>query len=171
MFWVPIRVQVSYSHSVLGSEKLYIRELSSRKLGFTINSGSLALRSLLGPGRVLFGLWSGPVQVIFRTWSGYVQIPLKFLVSFLQRCLKPFAIVCIQVLFGILWNHLRSVYRSSICAIKSSPALLNSILSYFPMLQARHLYSLVDTWWYISIIVAFYLWTLGIYDITSYVLC
>jgi hypothetical protein len=58
--------------------------------------------SCSGPVRVLFGSCSGPVRVFFRSWSGPVQIPLKFLVGFLHRFIKPFAIVCIQVPLGVI---------------------------------------------------------------------
>jgi hypothetical protein len=74
MFWVPIRVQVSYSHSGFDSEKLYIGESSGRKLGFSSHSGSLSLRSRSGPVRVLFGSCSGPVRVLFGCCSGPVRV-------------------------------------------------------------------------------------------------
>jgi hypothetical protein len=74
MFWVPIRVQVSYSHSGFDSEKLYIGESSGRKLGFTSHSESLSLRSRSGPVRVLFGSCSGPVRVLFGSCSGPVRV-------------------------------------------------------------------------------------------------
>ena len=74
MCWVPIRVQVSYSHSGFESEKLYIGESSGRKLGFTSHSGSLSLRSRSGPIRVLFGFCSGSVWVLFGFCLGSVWV-------------------------------------------------------------------------------------------------
>jgi hypothetical protein len=112
MFWVPFRVQVSYSHSGFNSENLYIGESSGWKLGFKSHSGSLSLWSHSGPvwvqcvsclgsGRVLFGSCLGPVWVFFRFWSCPVQIPLKFLVGFLDRFIKPFAIVVFKFRLGL----------------------------------------------------------------------
>jgi len=101
MFWVPIWVQVTYSHPGHCSEKIYIGESSGQKLCITIEAGCSALRSRSDPGVVLFRSWSGPDQVSFGSWSGPVQIPWKFLVSFLQGFMKPFDIVYIHVLFGI----------------------------------------------------------------------
>ena len=84
MFWVPIRVQVSYSYSGLGSEKLYIGEFSGRKLEFTIDSGSLPLRSrsgsCSGPFRVLFGSCSGHVQILVGSCSNPIEV-LSFIPS------------------------------------------------------------------------------------------
>jgi hypothetical protein len=74
MFWVPIWVHVSYSHSGFDSEKLYIGESSGRKLGFTSHSGRLSLRSRLGPVWVLFGSSLGPVWVLFGSCLGPVWV-------------------------------------------------------------------------------------------------
>jgi hypothetical protein len=95
MFWVPIRVQVSYSHSGFDSEKLYIGESSGRKLGFSSHSGSLSLRSRSGAVRVLFGCCSGAVRVLFGCCSGAVRV--------LFGCCSG----AVRVLFGLWAGHIR----------------------------------------------------------------
>ena len=77
MICVPIRVQVSYSHSGVDSEKLYIRESSGWKLGFTSHSGRLSMRSRSGLVGVLFGSCAGPVRVLVGSCSGHFQMIIR----------------------------------------------------------------------------------------------
>jgi hypothetical protein len=61
---------------------------------------NVKFRSQLGPGQVLFDYWLGPFLVISISLLGPFPIPLKFLVSLLQRFIKPFAIGSIHNVFG-----------------------------------------------------------------------
>jgi hypothetical protein len=128
MFWVPIQIQVSYLYSGLGSEELYIGEFSGWQLGFTIDSGHLALRSrsgsCSGPVRVLFWSCSGNDQILVGSCSNSIEVlffipseiynTIRYCLfsSSVRGCLKPsligvkFIYMCYQKLSFSIEPHL-----------------------------------------------------------------